>query len=211
MSEERILLHVGCGDDDISKTPKPFQDGSWTEVRLDIDPDAKPDILGSMTDMSAVDSESVDAVYSAHNIEHLYAHEVPMALAEFMRVLKPEGFVVVKCPDLREIATMVASDRLNDVIYQSEAGPVTAHDVIFGYRPMLAQGQLYMAHKCGFTLKHLAETLSQAGFKTVHGRRDRANFELEALATKHLVSDEDVLDLADHYLRNRIAGRPAVS
>ena len=43
---------------------------------------------------------SVDAVFSSHNIEHLYPHEVPLALKEFMRVLKPDGFVLMTCPDL---------------------------------------------------------------------------------------------------------------
>jgi hypothetical protein len=42
-----------------------------------------PDIVGTMTDMSAVADASVDALFSSHNIEHLYPHEVPVALAEF--------------------------------------------------------------------------------------------------------------------------------
>jgi predicted SAM-dependent methyltransferase len=42
--------------------------------------------------MKAVASESVDAIFSSHNIEHLYPHEVPVALAEFIRVLKPGLF-----------------------------------------------------------------------------------------------------------------------
>ena len=203
-STTKALLHVGCGDDDLSKTPKPFQGGDWHEVRLDIDPDRKPDIIGTMTDMSAVADESVDAIYSSHNIEHLYAHEVPTALGEFLRVLKPDGFVVMACPDLALIAQIVAENRLGDTIYQSEAGPVTAHDVIFGYRPLLAQGQIYMAHKCGFTLKVLAESLSTAGFKTIHGRRDKINFALEIIATKSQIADEAIVDLADDYLRPRM-------
>jgi predicted SAM-dependent methyltransferase len=51
----------------------------------------QPDVLGTMTDMSAVATGSVDAVVSSHNMEHLYPHEVPLALAEFVRVLKPDG------------------------------------------------------------------------------------------------------------------------
>jgi predicted SAM-dependent methyltransferase len=40
--------------------------------------------------MSALATGSVDAVVSSHNMEHLYPHEVPLALAEFVRVLKPD-------------------------------------------------------------------------------------------------------------------------
>jgi ubiquinone/menaquinone biosynthesis C-methylase UbiE len=48
-----------------------------------------------MTDMSAVADASVDAIFSSHNIEHLYPHEVPVALGEFLRVLKPDGFAII--------------------------------------------------------------------------------------------------------------------
>ena len=54
-----------------------------------------------MTNISSVSSESLDAVFSSHNIENLYPHEVPVALSEFLRVLKPDGFVVITCPDLQ--------------------------------------------------------------------------------------------------------------
>jgi predicted SAM-dependent methyltransferase len=50
--------------------------------------EAKPDIQGTISNMTMVASASVDAIYSAHNIEHLYAHEVPVAMREFYRVLK---------------------------------------------------------------------------------------------------------------------------
>ncbi len=61
----------------------------------------EPDVLGTMTNMSAVATGSVDAVVSSHNIEHLYPHEVPLALAEFVRVLKPDGRVLITCPDMQ--------------------------------------------------------------------------------------------------------------
>ncbi|MDO8705893.1 MAG: methyltransferase domain-containing protein [Sulfuricaulis sp.] len=61
-----------------------------------------------MTDMSAVATGSVDAVYSSHNIEHLYPHEVPVALAEFRRVLRGDGLLVIACPDLQSVCALVA-------------------------------------------------------------------------------------------------------
>ena len=43
----------------------------------------QPDVIGTITNMNAVEDVSVDSVFSSHNIEHLYAHEVPIAFAEF--------------------------------------------------------------------------------------------------------------------------------
>jgi len=50
---------------------------------VDINGLNEPDIIGSMTDMSAVGSASMDALFSSHNIEHLYPHQVFLALLEF--------------------------------------------------------------------------------------------------------------------------------
>jgi ubiquinone/menaquinone biosynthesis C-methylase UbiE len=135
-----------------------------------------------MTDMSAVPSASVDAVYSSHNIEHLYPHEVPLALAEFRRVLRPQGFVVVTCPDLQSVCEAVAADRLTEPLYRSASGPVAPLDILYGHRPALAAGNLYMAHRCGFTRKVLGNTLQQAGFRAIALRRRPAAFDLWALA-----------------------------
>ena len=75
------VLHVGCSPKRKPQTTRGFNTDAWTEVRVDIDPAASPDVVGTMTDMSAVASGSVDAIFSSHNIEHLYPHEVPVALA----------------------------------------------------------------------------------------------------------------------------------
>ena len=51
------FLHVGCGPQ-YKDSLKGFKD--WQEIRFDIDPKVKPDILGSLTDMSAVEDKSVE-------------------------------------------------------------------------------------------------------------------------------------------------------
>ena len=95
------FLHVGCGPKRKSSTTRGFDSIAWAEVRYDIDESVKPDFVGSMTDMSVIEDESVDAVFSSHNIEHLYPHEVGDALGEFYRVLKKDGMVVLTCPDIQ--------------------------------------------------------------------------------------------------------------
>ena len=100
------LLNVGCGPQGRQHGFLGFKD--WQEVRLDIDPSVQPDVLGTMTDMSAVATASIDAIVSSHNIEHLYPHEVPQALAEFVRVLKDDGLLLITCPDLQSVCERVA-------------------------------------------------------------------------------------------------------
>jgi len=184
MGESMTFLHVGCGPKRKQQTTKTF--AQWNEIRLDIDPAVQPDVTGTMTDMSAVASGSVQAVFSSHNIEHLYPHEVPTALGEFLRVLDDQGFAVITCPDLQSVCALVAEDKLTEPAYTAPAGPIAPLDILYGHRPPMARGNLYMAHRCGFTEKVLRGTLQAAGFKSVATMaRGRAPyFDLWALASK---------------------------
>ena len=92
----KTFLHVGCGLQNKSHT-QGFNNDNWKEIRFDIDKSVKPDIEGTITDMNEVETASVDAIYSSHNIEHLYPHQVPIALSEFYRVLNDDGIVVILC------------------------------------------------------------------------------------------------------------------
>ena len=153
-----------------------------------------------MLDMSAVASESADALFFSHNIEHLYPHEVPVALQEFLRVLKPDGFLVLTCPDLQSVARLIAEDKLTEAAYTAPAGPIAPIDILYGHRPQLAAGNLYMAHRCGFTLKVLIATLQAHGFKTVAGRQREAAFDLWVVASKQEMTEEDIKQLAaEHF------------
>lgn len=171
----RTVLHVGCGMPDPGKLPPQFfAAGAWREVRFDIDPSVAPDILGTITDMHAVDRASVDAVWSAHNVEHLFAHEVPIALAEFRRVLRPDGFALITVPDLQRVAELVAQDRLMEPAYISPAGPIAPLDMMFGFGGAIAGGNHFMAHRTGFTARSLDAALRGAGFAQVRVVRDEA-------------------------------------
>jgi SAM-dependent methyltransferase len=195
--EKKTLLHVGPSFFRIENTTAGFNDGAWTELRYDIDESVKPDVIGTMIDMSALANESVDAVYSAHNLEHLYPHEVAIALSEFLRVLKPDGFVVLTCPDLKSIAQLVAQDKLDEPAYLSPAGPISPIDMLYGLRSSIAKGNHYMAHRCGFTGKTLMSAFLNAGFKKVIAtHRDAPAFDLWIVGTKHAPADEQLSALA---------------
>jgi SAM-dependent methyltransferase len=196
----RRFLHVGCGAQDKSAATSGLNRPDWIEVRFDIDPAAAPDILGSMTDMGAVPDGAMDAVFSSHNLEHLAAHEVPLALAEFRRVLAPGGFAVITCPDLQSLAELVVADRLDQPAYVSEAGPITPLDILYGHGPALAAGQAHMAHRTGFTRRTLVEALQRADFASIAALRRPRSFDLWALATREHQPREVMEHLAAEHL-----------
>ena len=161
----KTVLHVGCGS--LFLDAELFNKREWKEVRLDIDPMVNPDIVSSITEMNAVQDRSVDVVWSSHNLEHLYADEVNLALQEFYRVLKPNGLVMITLPDIQAVARGVAEGRLEEPLYQSPAGPIAAIDILWGHRASITRGNLHMAHKTGFTLKALKKNLALANFQKI--------------------------------------------
>ena len=143
----------------LEKLHSVFRGPYWKEIRVDIDPAVKPDIQASITDLRQhVTDASIDAVWSSHNIEHLYDHEVVPALREFVRVLRPAGFALITCPDLQAIAKLIAAG-VDRVAYQSPAGPVTPLDMLFGLRRAIERGNLFMCHRTGFTEERLGNVL----------------------------------------------------
>jgi predicted SAM-dependent methyltransferase len=190
---------VGCGPKYKNQTTAGFNKPGWLEKRLDIDESVKPDIIGTMTNMANVDKCSMNAIFSSHNIEHLYPHEVPLALAEFIRVLDDDGFLVVTCPDLLSVCTLIAQDKLAEPAYQSPAGPIAPLDILYGHRAAMARGNLYMSHRCGFTQKVLVATLQAAGFKVVASKVRANHFDLWALASKSDLSEDHLRTLASEH------------
>lgn len=139
---EPLRLHLG------GKQAKP----GWKIVN--IKPGPGVDFVGSIMDLSAFGDGSVDELYASHVYEHLdYTSELPRALAEAHRVLKPGGVLRIGVPDLEVLGPLVASPRLSldDRFYVMR--------MIFG-----GQTDEFDYHSVGFTFDLLAGFLQQARF-----------------------------------------------
>jgi predicted SAM-dependent methyltransferase len=181
-SEKRRILNAGSGPLTARRIAPLFQTAEWEEVRLDIDPGVQPTVVGSITEMASLfEKETFDAVWSSHTLEHLYAHEVPVALDQIRQILKPDGFALIFCPDIESVAQHLLDHGADHVAYVSQAGPITALDMLYGHSASIAQGRHYMSHSTGFTADRLGNLLLEAGFSTVNVRHDE-HFEICALA-----------------------------
>lgn len=140
------ILHAGCG-----REPLPEWLSEHEETRLDIDPGVFPDVVAPLTDLGDI---------GPYTLEHLYPHQVALALAEFRRVLMPGGACVIVVPDLEGV---VPDDT---VVYDSPGGPITGRDMFYGKASMVADNE-YMAHKTGFTPSTLRKAMEDAGFEVL--------------------------------------------
>lgn len=194
------ILHVGCGQKNKAHLPAPFRSDDWQEVRYDVAAAVKPDIVGSITDMGVIGDGEFDALYSSNNIEHLFAHEVPVALREFSRVLKDDGICIITCPDIQTLGEAIAAGRITEPLYHSAAGPISPLDILYGHMASVARGNHYMAHKIGFTLQLLANTVHKCGFATVTGMREPNAYAVWVLAFKSTMLEADIVQARRRFL-----------
>jgi len=198
----QTFLHVGCGPQYKSGI-KGFDNDNWKEIRFDIDEKVNPDIVGTLLDMTQVETGSVDAIFSSHNIEHIFPHEVSIALKEFYRVLKDDGMVVLACPDLQSVCEAVVNDKLLEPLYETSLGDKIAPiDILYGWRAPIAEGNEYMAHKGGFTYSVLNGAFLEAGFKMNYGGRNPERWELFIISFKQEKSQEEINTIAKPFLSN---------
>ena len=177
----RRVLNAGSGAVSSRRLHQTFRQAGWREIRLDIDPAVEPDLIGSITDMTAlVPSRTFDAAWASHSLEHLHAHEVSEALSELRRILKPDGFALIASPDLETVASLLLQHGPDHVVYTSPMGPITPHDMLFGHGDSIRRGMNFMAHHSGFTCESLGASLLRAGFPMVLGKRE--GYEVWALA-----------------------------
>lgn len=195
----KTFLHVGCGYLNKSHCLG-FENDDWSEIRLDIDKSVSPDIVGTLTNMNTVESASVDAIYSSHNIEHIFPHEIPTALKEFYRVLKDDGIVVITCPDIQSVGEALANDKLLVPLFNSPMGDVTPFDILYGHRATTSDGNIFMAHKSGFTYSTLDSVFFEAGFEARVGGRRPDSCSLYLVAFKQKKSNEELTKIATQFL-----------
>jgi SAM-dependent methyltransferase len=197
----KLVLNAGCGFYAPSRLHPVFRNaGTWSEVRLDIDASVKPDIVASITDLSPIGSATIDAIWCSHNLEHLHSHDVTAALAEFRRVLKPDGFALITSPDLEEIAQLIIEGRLEDEAYRSPAGPITALDMLYGHSASIQAGHHHMAHNTGFTAETLGKKLAKSQFTEVFVSKGKG-YDIWALA---LMPDANKAALANQFVNSEI-------
>jgi ubiquinone/menaquinone biosynthesis C-methylase UbiE len=159
------VLNVGGGS---SRAISEIFNG-WEQDVLDVDPAVKPDICLDAREMKTLPPGTYDAVYCSHTLEHFYRHEILAILEGFVHVLKEDGFVEAAVPNMQVLFSSIMQGSLDieDVWYRSPSGPIMFHDVIYGFSKPMEQGNLFYAHKCGFSAESLCRCMARAGFRHI--------------------------------------------
>jgi len=124
---------------------------------FDIENRPEVDYVGDASDLSQFEDESIEVIYASHILEHFHHsldNEVIFALAEWHRVLKQGGQLMISVPDLQTLCWLYLRPDID----------VTARlhfmRIIFG-----GQTNQYDIHKVGFDYEILGLYLAEVGFK----------------------------------------------
>ncbi len=162
---DKTVLNVGFGGYPLNQFAHTDDLAEYREITLDIDKKFNPDILADITEISHIPPEFVDCIYASHIIEHIDYFKVAVVIKELLRICKPGGFVRLITPDLQTIAEYVTSGDLLSCVYESNGGPISAIDMIYGHRHSVHRtGVDFMRHRTGFTKKVFETMAEQHGF-----------------------------------------------
>jgi len=126
----------------------------WTI--LDILPRRGADFLGSITDLSRFEANSIEAIYASHVLEHVGQNDMERVLVGIKRVLMSGGTFMVSVPDL-------------DVLSHLFISPSLSIDQKFHVMRMIFGGQTDTAdfHHIGLNHQILYRYLQSAGFARI--------------------------------------------
>ena len=138
LQNDPVHLHLGCGE---QRKPNC--------INIDWRKTIATDFVQDITALPLPEA-SVDSIESYHVIEHLGKNDAERMLANWYRTLKPNGKVVIECPNFDEtVKEYLAGNQ--ERIYN-----------VYGYRRFPGD-----AHQFGYNFERLRQALAAAGFSNI--------------------------------------------
>lgn len=142
---QSVRLHLGCG--------KRYLPG-W--IHIDLAPGPHIDFQNSIGDLSMFANSTVDTIYCSHALEYFDRVEAVNVLAEWRRVLTPEGRLFLAVPDFQALIR----------IYETTGNLSSILGPLYGRMPD-ASTSFVIYHKTVYDLSSLQAILSDSGFTNI--------------------------------------------
>jgi predicted SAM-dependent methyltransferase len=110
------------------------------------------DVVSDVTNLPMFADKSVDEIHAIHLFEHIDRTKIHDAIAEWKRVLKPGGKLILELPCLDKIAAMIVR------------GVIDPRLTMFGLFGDPRYESEYMQHRWCYTYDEIREVLQHGGF-----------------------------------------------
>ncbi|MEM7454870.1 MAG: methyltransferase domain-containing protein [Planctomycetota bacterium] len=148
-----IGLHLGCGTVLFPGITNCDLHNPAAEKQLD------------STDLSEFSDRSVCLIESHHMLEHLSFDEAKVALAEWRRVLKPGGLLVLTCPDLSAVCRLWLQLKSKRESTDERAIEEVNYVLKMFYGSQENEG---MFHKSGYDAPFMRRFLGESDFEVLY-------------------------------------------
>lgn len=136
-----LKLNLGCGRD--------IRDG-YVNIDAQENTEHPPDMISNVDDIALPDG-CASEILAVHLWEHLYRWECDAVITEWIRLLEPEGLLVMEMPDLMKFCRNVLDGKADRIGLMGMYGDPVYRDP-------------YMNHKWGWTFASIETFLAQHGF-----------------------------------------------
>lgn len=143
---------------------------------LDADKKCDPDFLLDIRDLSSIESNSVDEIYTAHTLEHILLTHLFKTVRGFCRILKPGGKITIIVPDTETVSGDWSKNKIPGFYFEK---------IVLGATPGATE---YMFHQQLFWKKKMIRYLTIAGFYKIESKSLRPSYELRTTASKPIRS-----------------------
>lgn len=158
-----IKLNLGCGDKILA---------DYINVDVAQERSGKqPDVICDVRNLNKFSNDYADEILAVHVIEHFWRWEVVSILKEWVRVLKPNGKLILECPNLKSACEQF----LQDPDLYSGPGQEGQRTMWVFYGDPSWTDPL-MVHRWGYTPISLAKIMHEAGLREL--KQEPAQFKL---------------------------------
>lgn len=148
MAEGTVRLNIGSGAKLLPGFINVDLPNNWA--------DTKPDVEADATKPLPFADDYADELHAYHLLEHLNRWEAPEILADWKRVLKPDGLLVLEMPCLNKIVRIMAHCMI-------DGKPFDRRLTIWGLFGDPHYKNEAMSHKWCYSAEELADMLTELG------------------------------------------------
>lgn len=161
-----LKVHVGCGNTYLN---------GW--FNCDVQPPSRGGKIDQLCDARQIPlpDESASVVMACHVIEHFARYEAPHVLAEWRRILKKGGLLILELPNLEDACRNLLAGKADNMSLWPIYGDWNHEDP-------------HMLHKHGYTPGSIQSLLEECGFTNIkrvapqtHGRKLDRDMRIEAI------------------------------